>query len=78
MIYTVTFSPSLEYYVQVDSFKEGAINTALSGVIDVGGKGVNISKVLTNLGVKNIALGFVGGNIGDEIERKIKKLISPD
>lgn len=67
MIYTVTFSPSLDYTVRVNDFKSGALNRTASERIVPGGKGVNVSVVMKNLGVESKALGFVGGFTGAAI-----------
>lgn len=69
MIYTVTFNPSLDYIVDVENFQPGLVNRTYSEGIFSGGKGINVSVVLTNLGVENIALGFVAGFTGQEIEQ---------
>ncbi|RDU25137.1 1-phosphofructokinase [Anaerosacchariphilus polymeriproducens] len=71
MIYTVTFNPSLDYIVSVENFKVGVINRTKSEQILAGGKGINVSTVLTNLGVQNTALGFIAGFTGAEIERAL-------
>ena len=73
MIYTVTLNPSLDYFVTVDDFKLGKTNRALSEQILPGGKGLNVSMVLKNLGVDNTALGFVAGFVGKEIVRCIEE-----
>ena len=67
MIYTVTLNPSLDYVMEYDSFDIGGLNRAKGVQITAGGKGINVSKVLTGLGVDNLILGFVGGFTGDEI-----------
>lgn len=74
MIYTVTFNPALDYVVQVDHFTLGDVNRTVQEHIFFGGKGINVSAVLANLGVANMALGFVAGFTGDEIERGAKTL----
>ena len=74
MIYTVTLNPSLDYFVTVDDFILGKTNRALSEQILPGGKGLNVSMVLKNLGVHNTALGFVAGFAGKEIVRRIEEL----
>lgn len=71
MIYTVTFSPSLDYEVKVEHFRTGAVNRTLSEELKPGGKGVNVSIVLRNLGVDSVALGFTAGFTGREIERML-------
>ncbi len=68
MIYTVTFNPSLDYSIGIDNFKAGRLNRTNYEEVRVGGKGVNVSIVLTSLGVENIALGFVAGFTGEQIE----------
>ena len=74
MIYTVTFNPSLDYIMSVPSFREGATNRAVKEQIFPGGKGVNVSMILSNLGVENTALGFVAGFTGEELVRKLNAL----
>lgn len=71
MIYTVTFNPSLDYVVQSDGFAVGAINRTQSECIYPGGKGINVSLVLQNLGVPSIMLGFVAGFSGEELKRLV-------
>ena len=73
MIYTVTFNPSLDYIVEVDEFKEGQVNRNAKEYILPGGKGVNVSIVLNNLGVESTVLGFIAGFTGDEIENRLIK-----
>ena len=72
MIYTVTFNPSLDYIVSVDDFTLGMTNRTSSEQILAGGKGINVSIVLKNLGFDNTALGFVAGFTGDEISGRLK------
>ena len=72
MINTITLNPSLDYIVKVDNFKVDAVNRSNEEQIYPGGKGINVSIVLNNLGVKNTALGFIAGFTGDEILRRIK------
>jgi 1-phosphofructokinase len=73
MIYTVTFNPSLDYIVSVEDFKLGLTNRTSSELILAGGKGINVSTVLGNLGIQNTALGFVAGFTGKEIVRQIEQ-----
>ncbi|MBR1829150.1 MAG: 1-phosphofructokinase [Atopobiaceae bacterium] len=73
MIYTVTFNPSLDYIIRVDHLKLGAINRVHYENILPGGKGVNVSIVLGNLGHTSTALGFVAGFTGAEIERRMRE-----
>ena len=74
MIYTVTFNPSLDYIVTVDKFKEGVVNRTKEELIYPGGKGINVSIVLSNLGLKSTALGFIAGFTGEEIVTRLSKL----
>lgn len=74
MIYTVTFNPSLDYIVSVDDFKLGLTNRTSSELLLPGGKGINVSTILTNLGIESTALGFVAGFTGDEIIRKVEEI----
>ncbi|MBU3216044.1 1-phosphofructokinase [Clostridium estertheticum] len=64
MIYTVTFNPAIDYVITVDDFKAGSINRVDSEEKFAGGKGINVSRVLNNFGIKTKALGFVGGFTG--------------
>jgi len=73
MIYTVTFNPSLDYAMDFDEVVRGGLNRAKHASITAGGKGINVSKVLTGLGVENLMLGFVAGFTGDEIERSLSR-----
>lgn len=69
MIYTVTFNPSLDYIVTVDDFHTGMVNRTSDEKIFAGGKGINVSIVLKNLGYESTALGYIAGFTGDEIDR---------
>ena len=73
MIYTVTFNPSIDYIVSMDDFSLGKTNRTKEEKMFPGGKGINVSTVLTNLGIPNIALGFIAGFTGDEIKRLTMK-----
>lgn len=73
MIYTVTFNPSLDYIVSVDDFKLGVTNRTVSEAIVPGGKGINVSIILRNLGIENTALGFAAGFTGDEIVKRLEE-----
>ena len=70
-IYTVTLNPSLDYTVSVDSFRLGYTNRTESENLTVGGKGINVSTVLKNLGLESTALGFVAGFTGQEAARQL-------
>lgn len=71
MIYTVTFSPALDYIVDLDELQVGAINRSKKEKMLPGGKGINVSFVLSNLGTPSVAMGFLGGFIGNYIEKQI-------
>lgn len=71
MIYTVTFNPSLDYYVKVNNLKSGVVNRSSSERLTVGGKGINVSLALKELGNRSVALGFVGGFTGKAIRDQI-------
>lgn len=71
MIYTVTFNPSLDYIVSIRNFEEGSVNRASDEMILPGGKGINVSIVLNNLGMESHLLGFIAGFTGKEIERMV-------
>ena len=71
MIYTITFNPALDYIVHVDHFTLGEINRTTKEQVFYGGKGINVSAMLANLGFDNIALGFVAGFTGAEIEKRV-------
>jgi 1-phosphofructokinase len=69
VIYTVTFNPSLDYIVSVDHFTTGKVNRTNKEIMYPGGKGINVSLVLKNLGFQSTALGFMAGFTGQEIAR---------
>lgn len=71
MVYTVTFNPAVDYVVHTDEISVGGVNRAKSEKIYFGGKGINVSMVLSELGVKSKALGFVAGFTGDAIEKGV-------
>ena len=71
MIYTVTFNPSLDYIVGVDNFMLGATNRTSYEQMLAGGKGINVSYVLKNLGFESTAFGFLAGFVGEELRRRL-------
>lgn len=73
MVYTVTFNPALDYVVRMKEFHAGDINRTQQEEIQFGGKGINVSTVLSNLGVENIALGFLAGFTGQALEEGLRK-----
>lgn len=74
MIYTVTFNPSLDYIVGTEGFQLGNTNRTVSELMLPGGKGINVSTVLKNLGIESTALGFTAGFTGEEIRRRVGEL----
>lgn len=73
MIYTLTINPSLDYIVDVPFFKAASVNRTKSERIVAGGKGINVSFMLKNLGTESTALGFLAGFTGQQIETMVKK-----
>lgn len=74
MIYTVTFNPALDYVIRMESLKWGTVNRSSAEAVYYGGKGINVSTVLKNIGVDSVALGFVAGFTGKEIEEGVKNM----
>ena len=74
MVYTVTFNPSLDYIVSMEGFQLGKTNRTAKEQMLPGGKGINVSTVLKNLGIPNIALGFSAGFTGEEIKRRVEEM----
>lgn len=73
MIYTVTFNPSIDYFVSVPDFEPGKTNRTTSEVMIPGGKGINVSLKLAELNIKSTALGFVAGYTGEMISDYVKE-----
>ena len=71
MIYTVTFNPSLDYIIRVENLRLGVINRTYYENILPGGKGINVSIVLKNMGHESCALGFMAGFTGREIAARL-------
>lgn len=74
MIYTITFNPALDYMVSVPDFCLGRTNQTQEEILLPGGKGVNVSVVLKNLGYDSVALGFIAGFTGAEIRRRMEDM----
>ena len=74
MIYTLTLNPSIDYVVNVNNLTLGNINRTLEDIIFPGGKGINVSRILSNQHVSNVALGFIGGFTGEFVEKSLKDL----
>lgn len=73
MVYTVTFNPAIDYVVHTDDMNVGGVNRSRSEEIYFGGKGINVSIVLSELGIKSKALGFVAGFTGKAIEDGVRE-----
>ena len=72
MVYTVTLNPALDYSIQMTEFNLGKLNLSDKAYFLGGGKGINVSKVLKNLGVQSVALGFLGGFTGEFIKEELE------
>ena len=68
MIYTVTLNPAIDYTMHPENFAQGTVNRSKCEEIYIGGKGINVSRVLKSLGVDSVATGFVAGFTGKAIE----------
>ena len=73
MIYTVTFNPALDYVMIIDEFKSGNVNRCENEFLNPGGKGINVSTMLSELGEENVALGFIAGFTGRELVNKLNE-----
>ncbi len=73
MIYTLTLNPSIDYIVRIDELQFGELNRMKKEHFLTGGKGINVSRVLHNLGYDSTALGFIGGFTGQFIESELEK-----
>ena len=74
MIYTITFSPSIDYSVFLNNFEIGKINRTKKQIITPGGKGINVSLILAKLGVNSVATGFIGGFTGKYVKHELNSL----
>lgn len=72
MVFTVTLNPALDYVIGVDGLKTGDVNRATFEELHYGGKGINVSVMLTRLGIPNKALGFIAGFNGERLEEMVK------
>lgn len=72
MIFTVTLNPSIDYVVRLDKLTSGITNRTTSEEYYFGGKGINVSCVLAELGLDSTAYGFVAGFTGEAIEKGIR------
>lgn len=74
MIYTITLNPALDYIIGVPDYTDGAVNRTASEKLLAGGKGINVSAVLHNLGVESTALGFLAGFTGQMLEKMLDEI----
>lgn len=74
MIYTVTLNPAIDKTVVIPQFTAGGVNRIRSLRVDAGGKGINVSKCLDNLGVKSTAAMIVGGTAGQQLTQMLGQL----
>ena len=74
MVYTITLNPSIDYTVKIPDFEMGKINRSQTEKIDIGGKGINVSKVLKELGIESTICGFYAGSVGKMILNEVEKL----
>lgn len=74
MIYTLTLNPSIDYVIDVENLELGKVNRTSKDFKFPGGKGINVSRILSNQKVDNVALGFLGGFTGKFIEDKLNSL----
>ena len=74
MIYTLTLNPALDKTLTVPSFSAGKVNRVLSARLDPGGKGINVSKTLKELGADSVAMGILGGSAGEYILKALSDM----
>lgn len=72
MVYTITFNPAIDYVIHTNKLKTNSVNRSKNENIYFGGKGINVSLVLSELSVASVALGFVAGFTGEAIEKGLK------
>ena len=77
MIYTVTLNPAIDKTVVIEALRVGAVNRVISTREDAGGKGINVSKCLKNLGQDSVAAVILAGDTGRRLERMLKKMEIP-
>lgn len=74
MIYTVTLNPAIDYLVHMDCLRLGTVNRTTDELVQFGGKGINVSVLLRNLGIESTVLGFIAGFTGDALEDNLIKM----
>ena len=73
MIYTVTFNPSIDYILRAPTIEWGEVNRTKGEELLYGGKGINVSVILQRLGMSTVALGFVGGFVGEALCKMVQE-----
>ncbi|WMJ86403.1 1-phosphofructokinase [Anaerocolumna sp. MB42-C2] len=73
MIITVTMNPAIDKTVELDQLEPGSLNRLKNVIMDVGGKGINVSKTIKELGGNSITTGFIGGSGGNLIEKALRE-----
>ncbi len=73
MYYTLTLNPALDYVVKLSELNMGHTNRSEAESFRFGGKGINVSYILTQLGVENVALGFIAGFTGEQLRRLVSQ-----
>ena len=73
MIYTLTFNPAIDYVMRIDKFTWGETNRSDFEEIQFGGKGINVSTILSNLERETVALGFISGFTGEALDRAVRE-----
>ena len=74
MIYTITLNPSLDYVMNIEDYKDGETNRSTSEEIHIGGKGINVSIVLSSLGIETTAIGIASGFTGEYITKTLDEI----
>lgn len=72
MVITVTLNPALDKTLYIDDFTVGKVNRASKMRTDIGGKGINVSKVLKNFGIESLCTGFLGNNLNDTFVKELE------
>ncbi len=79
MIYTVTINPACDRSIVINDFAAGKVNRILTTHDDPGGKGINVSKIIRELGGESVAMGIIGGKTGEFIKTNLEHMgISTD
>ena len=78
MIYTVTLNPALDYIMYPNNLSVGEINRSARESLYFGGKGINVSFILNELGISSVATGFIAGFTGDALENAFSAFSKPD